>query len=450
MKSLQKAIFVKKNSMSLTIIIIVCTLLLIAYVFDLTSSKTRIPSVVLLILLGYASRQGANLLNFNIPDLSSFLSLFGIVGLILIVLEGSIELELNKSKLKVVGVSSLMAFVPILLISLLLATIFNLFNDMGFKINMLNMIPLCVISSAIAIPSARNLCEKNKEFIIYESSLSDIIGVLFFTFLLTQETITIYSFTNFGGQILLMFAISFIATLALVILLHKVKNHIKFAPIIIIVVLIYAISEVFHLPALIFIFIFGLFLGNISKLEKLNFTKKLNPADLYPEVHKFKELVSEGAFLIRSMFFLIFGFLIETKEILNGETFLFAILIVGIIFIIRFLLLKIVKMPVDPLLFIAPRGLITILLFLSIPATQAIPQINRSLIIQVIMMTAIIMMIGLMTSKSGKGKLVNIIPESEPGEDILDYIDTESDGMIELLNSSDSLEDISEDDDLIQ
>lgn len=439
-----KSYFCKKNSMSLTIIIIVCTLLLIAYIFDLTSSKTRIPSVVLLILLGYASRQMANLINLNIPDLSSFLSLFGIVGLILIVLEGSIELELNKSKLKVVGVSSLMAFVPILLMSLLLATIFNLFNDAGFKINMLNMIPLCVISSAIAIPSARNLCKRNKEFIVYESSLSDIIGVLFFTFLLTQETITVYSFTSFGGQIFLMFVISFIATIALVLLLSKIKNHIKFAPIIILIVLIYAISEVFHLPALIFIFIFGLFLGNIGKLEKMKFTSKFNPLNLHSEVHKFKELVTEGAFLIRSMFFLIFGFLIETREILNGETFLFAILIVVIIFAIRFLLLKIMKMPVDPLLFIAPRGLITILLFLTIPAAQAIPQINRSLIIQVILLTAITMMIGLMTSKSDKTELANTSPAVDSKESEIADTETEDDDMVELLNSSYSLKDDSE------
>jgi hypothetical protein len=428
--------------MTLTVIIIGCTLLLIAYIFDLTSSKTRIPSVVLLILLGYASRQIANLLDFDIPDLSSFLTIFGTIGLILIVLEGSIDLELNRSKIKVVGKSALMAFIPILVMGLVLAFVFSLFNDAGFKTNMLNMIPLCVISSAIAIPSARNLCKKDKEFIVYESSLSDIIGVLFFTFLLTQQTITVYSFTNFGGQILLMFVISFIATIALVILLSRVKNHIKFAPIIILVVLIYAVAEVFHLPALIFIFIFGLFLGNITKLERLNFIHKLNPANLYTEVKKFKELVTEGAFLIRSMFFLIFGFLIETSEITNGETFLFALLIVGTIFILRYIILLIMKMPADPLLFVAPRGLITILLFLSIPATQAIPQINKSLIIQVILIAALILMFGLMFSKSGKRK-VQIVADDisdEKPQVLTETSDSNAETEpVTIINTSESL-----------
>jgi len=52
------------------------------------------------------------------------------------------------------------------------------------------------------------------------------------------------------------------------------------------------------------------------------------------------------------------------------------------------------------MLFIAPRGLITILLFLAIEPTQNIPLVNKSLIIQVIILTALVMMLGLMTDKS--------------------------------------------------
>ena len=49
-----------------------------------------------------------------------------------------------------------------------------------------------------------------------------------------------------------------------------------------------------------------------------------------------------------------------------------------------------------PLLFVAPRGLITILLFLSITPEHNILLVNKSLIIQVILLTAVIMMLGLM------------------------------------------------------
>jgi NhaP-type Na+/H+ or K+/H+ antiporter len=403
--------------MSITIIIIVCILLLISYVFDLTAHKTKIPSVILLLILGYLSRQIANGLGVDVPDLSAFLTIFGTIGLILIVLEGAIDLELNRSKLPVIGKSALIAFLPMIIMGVSLAFIFKLFNDASYSVNLLNVIPLCVISSAIAIPSVKHLCKKNKEFIVYESSLSDIIGVLFFTFLLTTETINLSAFGNFGGQIMLMFVISFVATILLVFLLSKITGHVKFAPIIILIILIYAIAEESHLPALIFIFIFGLFLGNISKIEKIPFVKKMQPGALYQEVDKFSELIKEGAFLIRSMFFLIFGFLIETAELLNGETLLFALLIVAVIFGLRFVILKLLKLSIDPLLYAAPRGLITILLFLSIPVTQAIPQVNKSLIIQVIVLTALILMIGLMTSKGDKIKTSAEVPDGELNND---------------------------------
>lgn len=43
--------------MAVTVIITFCVLLLIAYVFDLTTSKTKVPSVILLLLLGWSVRQ---------------------------------------------------------------------------------------------------------------------------------------------------------------------------------------------------------------------------------------------------------------------------------------------------------------------------------------------------------------------------------------------------------
>ena len=61
--------------------------------------------------------------------------------------------------------------------------------------------------------------------------------------------------------------------------------------------------------------------------------------------------------------------------------------------------LKIFRLPISPLLFVAPRGLITILLFLSISTSQVLWLANKSLIIQVIVLTALIMMVGLILNK---------------------------------------------------
>lgn len=388
--------------MTIAIIITFCVLLIIAYVFDLTSSKTKIPSVILLLILGWTVRQLTILLNIHLPDFSAILPVLGTVGLILIVLEGSLELELNKSKLGLIRKSFLGALLPMIALGFLVAFAFNYSGNVGLKDSLTNAIPFCVISSAIAIPSVRNLSPTDKEFVIYESSLSDILGVLIFNFLAFNQTIDSNSFGHFALQLLIITIISFLATVGLAFLLNKIEHHVKFVPIILIVVLIYAISKIYHLPALIFILLFGLSIGNLDELKRFRWVKKFNPSQLNIEVTKFKELTIEGAFLIRALFFLLFGYLIETKEVLNTDTFLWALAIVIAIFSFRILQLKISKIPLKPLLYVAPRGLITILLFLSIEPSHSISFVNKSLIIQVIILTALIMMVGLMSNKTNK------------------------------------------------
>jgi predicted tellurium resistance membrane protein TerC len=91
--------------------------------------------------------------------------------------------------------------------------------------------------------------------------------------------------------------------------------------------------------------------------------------------------------------------MIETKDMIKVETLGWTFGIIAIIFIFRIIQLLISRLPLIPLLFIAPRGLVTILLFLSIAPAKQIPLINRSLIIQVIVITSLIMMIGLLLTK---------------------------------------------------
>jgi cell volume regulation protein A len=385
--------------MTVTIIITFCVLLLIAYVFDLTSSKTKVPSVILLLLLGWAVKQLTIWLDIQLPNFSPILPVLGTVGLILIVLEGSLELELNKSKFGLIRKSSFGALLPMIALAFLLAFAFRYFGHFGLKDSLINAIPFCVISSAIAIPSVRNLSSHSKEFVIYESSLSDIFGVLIFNFLTLNDTIDTNSFEQFALQLIIIIVVSFISTIGLSILLNKIEHNIKFVPIILLVVLIYEVSKIYHLPGLIFILLFGLSIGNLDELKKFKWIEKFKPDELNKEANKFKELTIEGAFLVRALFFLLFGYLIETSEILNADTFLWAIAIVFFMLVFRSIQLKLSKLPLQPLLFVAPRGLITILLFLSIDSTHTISFVNKSLIIQVIILTALLMMIGLMTNK---------------------------------------------------
>ncbi len=387
----------KKNLMNASIIITVCALLLLAYVFDVTSSKTRIPSVILLLTLGWLVKKVTVFLNIPIPNLESTLPLIGTIGLILIVLDGSLELELKKENYPLIGKSALVAIVPMLVLSFGIAQVIYYFDAaISFKDSLANAIPISVISSAVAISSAKNLKSSQKEFITYESSLSDVFGVILFNFITLHDEIDVSSFGYFLLDMLIILLISFAATIGLAFLLSRIKHKVKFAPIIILVILIYYISKVYHLPALIFILLFGLLVGNLDELKHYKFVEKLQPELFSKEIQKFRELTSEFTFLIRTLFFILFGFLIKTEELLNQETFVWSLSITVSIFVVRALVLKIVKLDLNPLLYISPRGLITILLFLSIPTSQTSALVNNSLIIQIVILTTLFLMFGLM------------------------------------------------------
>ncbi|MES2588183.1 MAG: cation:proton antiporter [Bacteroidota bacterium] len=387
------------------IIIIICCLLLFAYIFDISAAKTRIPSVILLLLMGVLAKYLALHFKVEIPNLSSTLPILGSVGLVLIVLEGSLDLELTSSKKKMIFKSVIVSILPMFALAFLLTYVFQLYGN-DFRSSLANAIPFCIISSAIAIPSVRNFSQKYREFIIYESSLSDIVGILFFNFIILNKVIDFQAIGSFFLQLIIIFFISLIAILVLSLLLKNIKHHVKFLPIIILIVLIYDFSKLFHLPGLIFILLFGLFLGNLSKLKEVKYFEKFDLDKLNKEVGKFKEMSSEFTFLIRAVFFIIFGFLIEIKDVLNTETLIWSGAIVASIFIFRGFQLFIVKLPNFPLLFVAPRGLITILLFLALDDSLKIDLVNNSLVIQVILITSFILMIGNLFTKKPKNEIV--------------------------------------------
>jgi hypothetical protein len=377
-------------------------IVLVAYFFDLTASKTKVPSVIILIIMGWAIQQLVTYLQLKAPDLSPMLPVLGSFGLILVVMEGSLELEIKRGKLLFISKSFVAALAPIVILSFLIALLFQYRAGGDLRICLINAIPFTIISSAIAIPSVKHLDLKNREFTTYESSFSDIIGVMFFNLIATNTVYGASLAVTFSMYFVIAIILSFIATVGLLFLLGKIDHHVKFIPIILLTVLIYSLFTRFHFPELIFILIFGLFLQNIDRIQNLKYLRwirKLNPETLHPEIERLKDLVSEGSFLIRSLFFLLFGYLLENKNLFNPNTLLLALAISVAIFAVRALLLLILKVPLKPMVLIAPRGLITILLFISILPEQHLDFVTKSLMIQVIIITSLAMMFGLMITK---------------------------------------------------
>ena len=71
-------------------------IIIISYLFNLVSKKWNIPAVLLLITLGIIIRYATGI--DHIDGSSPILSILGVVGLIMIVLEAALDLELKKEK----------------------------------------------------------------------------------------------------------------------------------------------------------------------------------------------------------------------------------------------------------------------------------------------------------------------------------------------------------------
>lgn len=386
-----------------TIIIALCILLLLAYLGEISAERTRIPTVILLLFMGWLVKQATILLKFQVADLGPVLPYLGTIGLILIVLEGTLELRLNRSKIQVVSKSFFMAILPMIFLSAVFSLAFSLYARVPFHTALVNALPFAVVSSSIAIPSTKNFSPADREFVIYESSLSDILGVLFFNFILITESFTIGSMGLFLLQVILITLISSFSVIGLSFLLARIKNHVTYTPIILLVILVYSLAKAFDLSGLVFILVLGLFLGNIREIRHFYLLNRLiervDSEKLDIEVEKFRTITIEATFLVRSLFFLLFGYLMGTEEFINLQTLPWAAGIVLFIYSSRWLFLRLLKIPVMPLVYFSPRGLITILLFMSVGTEMSIFFVNNSLIVQVIVLSVLTMTVGLFRTK---------------------------------------------------
>jgi len=387
---------------SYTLIILTSLLVIISYAYSALAQSIKVPSVLMLLLTGIAARFVFDRLGYDLPYLKTIVEFLGIVGLILIVLEGALDLRLQRKKLWLLFRAFLSAIVILLVSSFSIAWVMEMFYPrFSFYVCLVNAIPLAVISSAIAIPSVQGIKEHKKEFIIYESIFSDILGILFFNAVLNNPTFEIGSAAWLLGDFFIVIVVSIIVSVLILFFIEKTTMNIKFFLLIAIMVMLYAFGKMIHLSSLLMILIFGLLFNNLDLLMPAQMSKFMNVDNLRDGIERFKLITNESAFLIRTFFFFIFGFTLQLIIFNDPRTIFAGLVIVGILYVIRYLYLTfLARRNLFPELFIAPRGLITILLYYAIPEDYSKGIISEGILFLVILLTSLIMIIGLI----GTGK----------------------------------------------
>ena len=379
------------------ILIIIPVLIIFSYLFDAFSRKTKFPSVLLLIGTGMVSRAIADWYGFaGLEMLTALIAVLGTIGLILIVLEGALELQIKKESMGTLF-SAFTAALVILVVNIwVVGQLITLFTDISPSLSIVLAVPLSIISSAVAIPSAAGLLQQDREFVVYESTFSDILGILIFNYALGQyhkeEVLFAASpLLQLGAQLIGIVLLSLAIAFALFQLLKRITHHVKFFLILALLILLYALGKFLHLPALVTIFIFGLFLGNIKTLFPKFLSQYVNPEKIEKDLHEFHVLTGESTFLVRTFFFLFFGFSITLDTFLGVEPYFYGLLILGAMLGVRYAYFGITQWQLQPStrVFLSPRGLISILLFFQLQESQ-IPELQNQIIDERVLLIIII------------------------------------------------------------
>ena len=407
---------------SLIILFVLPLLIIFSYLFDAFSRKTKFPSVILLMFTGIVVRVISNAYGIEkLGFLDDLIPVLGTVGLILIVLEGALELEIKREKLFLILKGFLAALVLLILNIVALQWVFAHVFQMNTQLAILSAIPLAIISSAVAIPSAASFLNQDREFVVYESTFSDILGIMIFNYALRQfETdqalIGVTPMVSLFLQIIGVIVISLAITYVLFKLLREIDHHVKFFLLLALLILVYAFGKLFHLPALVTIFIFGIFLSNVKSLLPRFLKNYLDLDHTEKELHEFHILTAESTFIVRTFFFLFFGFSIQLSDFNTAQPVLYGILIILIMLVLRYLYFTTTTFKIKPssLVYMSPRGLISILLFVQLKEVSFIDltnsPIDERVLLIVILSSMLVMLIG--TLKKPKAE----VPEIEEAE----------------------------------
>lgn len=371
-------------------------IIIVSYLFDAFAHHSRIPSVVLLIFSGILLRLLLDYFGFSIPLLNILLPIIGTLGLILIVLEGALDLSITRDNMGLIGRAAACSLLGLLISGGLIATLIHYSFDADWRLSWLYAVPMAVISSAVAIPAAVNLAPRLREFVIYESSLSDIAGVLLFYALLEgQGNFGIRAVTSVG-TVGLSLIVGFVSAITLYWLISRIEAHVRFVPMIAGIALLYAAGKLLHLAPLVIVMVVGLILNNFMLVRPLPLVRHIRSYNFNEELDTFKHLVAEATFVIRTFFFVLLGYSTLISDLMHLQVWWLALALLACYLIPRIGIVYLFAgdKRIEPLLWFAPKGLITILLILSLPESAFIEGFPKGAIMLLVLMSALLLTYG--------------------------------------------------------
>ncbi|MDE2295448.1 MAG: cation:proton antiporter [Gammaproteobacteria bacterium] len=373
-------------------ILIASIFLLTAFAVERFDRRSGVPSVIVMIAIGLLAQPLLRPTSLVAAALKTMVPIAGAIGLVLIVLEGSLDIELRRERIKLVAKASILAVGAFVLCLSALAEITHYALHMDEFDAMVLATPFAVISSAIAIPASHFLEDSAREFIIYESSVSDIFGVLVFIALLNSGGTISGFLTGLAGGGILSLILAFVCSLALVLVSTRTDAHVRYVPLLAGLFALYAAGDLLHLSPLIMVLLFGLMLNNKQALDRLPGLRGVSDRIAPATVGEFKVLVQELTFAVRGFFFFLLGYSTKLVSFTEWRSWAVAAAVLVIAYGLRYSLLRLIEPRfTSSLAWMAPRGLVTVVLYLDAEQRLALPAYLNATVRLVVILSAMIL-----------------------------------------------------------
>jgi hypothetical protein len=138
--------------------------------------------------------------------------------------------------------------------------------------------------------------------------------------------------------------------------------------------------------------------------------------------HEFHILTAESTFIVRTFFFLFFGFSIEIIDFDSFSPIIYGLLIFMVMLVIRYVYLSATTLKIKPsaLVYMSPRGLISILLFIQLKEVSFLntttSPIDERVLLVVILGSMLVMLLGTLKKPKNDGIIISDLNTEEEEE----------------------------------
>ena len=398
-------------------------IIFISHFFTALFEKTRIPDVLLLIIIGILAHF---IFNINAKIFGNYGSLLSSLALVLMLFEGGSHLSFDiiRKTLKRCFSISIITFI---------VTWITTFLYIHYFLNY-DIIPalytgtvLGSISPAVIVPIIKmlNVSDRTKSMLVVESAITDVLSIILSLGIietLNSNQITILGFI--GMDIIARMVCSIILGIGAAILWSAILEKVRKFPNTIFtslayIFILYGICEKLHWNGPLCILIFGLILANAKQIP-IGFLRGFGTSKLAEFTQLEKTLFSEVIFIVKTFFFIYLGLSIEfvgIKFFISG-LFLTILIYMFRIFITRYILTDdFTPRSAKLISFIIPKGLAAAVLAeypIHLDAIKNSPNLVvfedlRAIVYSVVLFSIILTAILIILEKSQKTKLTPLL-----------------------------------------